>query len=385
MYPGSEREAIQPVITNGRHRCLSIGTYWLVSATILLQLSYFIPVSSSGLTAQFTPELWLSHSLQLLCTITGFILSAALLTKRPLHKAPLRLFQVTCLTLSWCLAIYHVGFSWEQPTGAGHLTLFATFTFVIALYASERLLLIPMAMLLGLHLSLRLPLTAGAEITDFLTVIRQPLIGAMAFFSLNYWLRAALSREQENLMLTAEITRQAETDALTGLANRRCFDLALNAALDQAQSQGHKLAMIILDIDYFKRVNDQSGHPAGDQCLREVADVISTVALSNNVLAARVGGEEFALLLAGHASESALAIAQQLKTQLHEAAIEHPDSPLSTYLTVSQGVGTLTEGMNASALYSSADEALYYAKKHGRNQACSIENLETTESSACPQ
>lgn len=379
MYPGSEREAIQSIITSSRRRCVNIGTCWLVAATLLLQFSYFIPASSSASIAQFTTALWLSQGLQALSALLGIILSVIILTKQTPHQPWLQLFQIISLSLSWGLTIYHVGFSWQQPASAGHLTLFALFSFIIALYASERLLLIPLTMVFSLHLWLRLPLNPGAEIADLLTILRQPLVGAMAFFSLNYWFRTALSREQDNFILTAEITRQAETDALTDLPNRRSFDQTLGKMLEQAQQTGSPLNMIILDIDYFKRINDQLGHPTGDQCLRQLAQVIHTVTQPHGLFAARIGGEEFALLLSDHSSDSAQAIAQQVKHQLHAAAIPHPDSPLSNYLTVSQGVGTFTTGMDTSALYSSADEALYYAKEHGRNQVCTLIDTQTAE------
>ncbi len=161
----------------------------------------------------------------------------------------------------------------------------------------------------------------------------------------------------------AELRRQAETDALTGVANRRRFDRELAAAI----AGGGALALLMLDIDHFKRFNDQHGHPAGDACLRRVAAVLTAVLRGPADLAARLGGEEFAMLLPAADAAGATATAQRCLDLLAEAAIAHGDSPLGPHVTVSIGIATHAGGaVWMPQLLAAADAALYEAKRAGR-------------------
>jgi diguanylate cyclase (GGDEF)-like protein len=161
----------------------------------------------------------------------------------------------------------------------------------------------------------------------------------------------------------AELRRQAETDALTGVANRRRFDRELAAAI----AGGGALALLMLDIDHFKRFNDQHGHPAGDACLRRVAAVLTAVLRGPADLVARLGGEEFAMLLPAADGAGATATAQRCLDLLAEAAIAHGDSPLGPHVTVSIGIATHAGGaVWMPQLLAAADAALYEAKRAGR-------------------
>lgn len=177
---------------------------------------------------------------------------------------------------------------------------------------------------------------------------------------------ARLNRELD--AANAELRRQAETDPLTGAANRRRFERELAAAM----ASGAPLALLMLDIDHFKRFNDRHGHPAGDACLRRVAAVLTAVLRNPDDLVARLGGEEFAVLLPGEDAAGGLATAQRCLDLLAEAAIAHGDSPLGPNLSCSIGVATraaLREPASADALIAAADAALYAAKAAGRSRA----------------
>lgn len=165
----------------------------------------------------------------------------------------------------------------------------------------------------------------------------------------------------------AELRRAAGTDALTGIANRRSFD----ERLMQAWEAGADLALLMLDVDHFKRYNDRHGHPAGDAALRRVAAVLVASCRAPSDLAARIGGEEFAVLMTGVDGAVALSAAERCLALLADADIAHADSPIGPRITASVGLalrGTLPAGAAAAQLMSAADAALYAAKAQGRNR-----------------
>ncbi|MGN6828429.1 GGDEF domain-containing protein [Paucibacter sp. M5-1] len=164
-----------------------------------------------------------------------------------------------------------------------------------------------------------------------------------------------------NQHLLAETELLARTDALTALPNRRQFFRAAESALAESRASGRPLALLALDVDHFKRINDSGGHQLGDTVLREVA-LCCRASLRDSDLAARIGGEEFALLLPG----TGLAQAEQLAERLRLAIAE---LQLPAAVTVSIGCAELAPGMDsADALLARADEALYAAKDGGRNR-----------------
>ncbi|SKA30859.1 sensor domain-containing diguanylate cyclase [Consotaella salsifontis] len=166
----------------------------------------------------------------------------------------------------------------------------------------------------------------------------------------------------------------ATSDGLTGLYNRRAFDLHLDACWDAACHSGADVSVVMVDIDYFKDFNDEYGHPAGDVCLKRVAQCMRQLTRSQGDMAARYGGEEFALVLAHADAVAALRIAQRLRASIEALAIRHPRSAASEVITVSVGCATVTPLSrravvgSPSTLVKAADMALYRAKRYGRNR-----------------
>jgi len=170
----------------------------------------------------------------------------------------------------------------------------------------------------------------------------------------------ALSRERLRTRL-AELTEAVTVDPLTGLFNRRYFEAQLEAEAERARRQGHELALLLIDIDDFKRVNDTRGHLAGDWTLREVADVLHAGVRIFDVCA-RFGGEEFVIVMPGASIVVAQQIAERIRARI-ERSFRNDVPPV----TVSIGVGMLNAGTTVDQLVDHADRALMSAKRAGKN------------------
>ncbi len=160
------------------------------------------------------------------------------------------------------------------------------------------------------------------------------------------------------------------TDGLTGIANRRRFDEALSLEYARHVRSGAQLSLILLDIDHFKAFNDNYGHIAGDDCLRQISRVIAECAARPADLAARYGGEEFACILPETDHVGAVIIAERIRRAIQALAIPHKASGTADCITASLGVVTMhcqIEGSSIS-LIAQADELLYLAKSRGRNR-----------------
>ena len=179
---------------------------------------------------------------------------------------------------------------------------------------------------------------------------------------------AGLKRRLEEA--NRELARLSRLDELTGVANRRRFDEALGEEWRRAARARGWISLAIADIDAFKQFNDALGHLAGDSCLEEVARLIAGQARRAGELAARLGGEEFGLILPGVAPDEAIRLGERLRREVEAHAYTHPASPVARVVTVSVGVATIAADPSSEAreLVLLADGALYEAKRTGRNR-----------------
>lgn len=173
----------------------------------------------------------------------------------------------------------------------------------------------------------------------------------------------------------AQLAHLSETDALTGIANRRRFDRALHEEWQRCGRHGLPLALLLIDVDHFKRYNDSRGHPMGDECLRAIAQILRNCVRRAGDLVARYGGEEFALLLPHTGEAEAMALALACIEAVEQAELPHPDSPLAPHVTLSIGVASAVHAgdTRAAALLDAADSAVYAAKRAGRRRAVMAE------------
>lgn len=198
--------------------------------------------------------------------------------------------------------------------------------------------------------------------------------GAVDFISKPFNARVVRARVKTHITIKrqAELLRQlAFIDGLSGLFNRRSFDERFDTEFRRSQRNADSLALIMIDVDDFKRYNDHYGHLAGDDCLRAVASELKACLKRPGDFVARFGGEEFICLLPDTPADKALQFAQQIEQRIRQLGLEHLDSRAARVVTVSLGVACRNDAsQNGSELLARADEALYQAKAEGRGRAC---------------
>jgi diguanylate cyclase (GGDEF)-like protein len=193
------------------------------------------------------------------------------------------------------------------------------------------------------------------------------IAGAFHMASVNERLEEATRHLASAIETLHRISTQ---DGLTGVSNRRHFDETLAIEWRRAARSRAPLSLLMLDIDYFKPFNDTSGHQAGDECLRRVADMLCESVQRAGDLVSRYGGEEFAILLPETGAGHALEIATRLRERIEAMELAHPSSPLGR-VTVSIGVASVVpprDGSGSGDFVRVADAALYDAKRQGRNR-----------------
>lgn len=185
------------------------------------------------------------------------------------------------------------------------------------------------------------------------------------------WELAVILAEQISLALAkvrvqAQLKDRSVKDALTGLWNRRWFDDTTQREIDTCRGQGIPMSLIFLDVDHFKKFNDNNGHAAGDEVLRKLGEILARHS-SRTVHPCRIGGEEFAILCPGHASGQARTLTDQIRSEISEITVISGGVSLPT-ITASAGIAELGKTDNAADIMARADEALYTAKTTGRNR-----------------
>jgi len=206
-------------------------------------------------------------------------------------------------------------------------------------------------------------------------------IGLVSFLAAILWisvLRRQVEQKTEQIRKTNEILQElSEQDGLTGIANRRRFDMKLNAEWSRARRSGSPLSLLLIDIDAFKALNDEYGHLRGDECLVTVARTMNSMALRSVDLVARYGGEEFAVILPGTDLPGAMEVGERLRATIQALGVPHNGSRFGQVLTISVGVATTGPGSRTacSGLVELADRALYRSKTRGRNRVTSSEEV----------
>lgn len=202
-------------------------------------------------------------------------------------------------------------------------------------------------------------------------------IGAVDFIHkpINSIITSARVHNQFLLKRQSDLLRSfAFVDSLTGLANRRQFELGLPESWRHCVRYNKPLSLMMIDVDFFKHYNDTYGHQKGDDCLHLVAQTIDSIVRRPYDLVARYGGEEFICILPDTDLEGALSIAEKMIYEVEALSIEHNGSRISSFVTISAGVASIlpTLDLTWQSVIEEADKQLYQAKENGRNRVCGI-------------
>ncbi|HFK6575437.1 TPA: GGDEF domain-containing protein [Klebsiella pneumoniae] len=365
-----QRAALWATRDNVQRHALSMSMPWLAFVNIAFALMIFF----RNLIFTYFEKRLLTHravipyieaALIAVIIISAILVIIALTPRLAQGRYTLNIITglLLALSLCWSLSNYCFIFFWTLPFAWPLLVILMT-TGLTALYhhwPGITAFMLPLwvtALLAGIQLHYH---------TEIRFLILWAIFTAILLYGrriLQRWYDEAWDTHQENMQLIQRLESIANQDALTGTANRR----ALNAYLAAIWQQKTPLALMMIDVDYFKRYNDRYGHQAGDECLSSVAQVLKMAVRAEGDLVARYGGEEFVVVLPGVSLAHATAIAERIQQKIREAGLPHAASAVASEVTVSIGIVASDGTVPIETLIARADSALYQAKNKGRNQ-----------------
>ncbi len=365
-----QRAALWATRDNVQRHALSMSIPWLAFVIIAFALMIFF---RNFIFTYFDKRLlthravipYIEAALIAVIIISAILVIIALTPRLAQGRYTLNIITglLLALSLCWSLSNYCFIFFWTLPFAWPLLVILMT-TGLTALYhhwPGITAFMLPLwvtALLAGIQLHYH---------TEIRFLILWAIFTAILLYGrriLQRWYDEAWDTHQENMQLIQRLESIANQDALTGTANRR----ALNAYLAAIWQQKTPLALMMIDVDYFKRYNDRYGHQAGDECLSSVAQVLKMAVRAEGDLVARYGGEEFVVVLPGVSLAHATAIAERIQQKIREAGLPHAASAVASEVTVSIGIVASDGTVPIETLIARADSALYQAKNKGRNQ-----------------
>jgi diguanylate cyclase (GGDEF)-like protein len=288
------------------------------------------------------------------------------------HRRPHQMYPrwapwLSCL-LGFGMILVDVSASMEGTTAlfSGVLVYVLFSSFLLGLLFYEALRVAAALWVLYLTTALAVGLPESAVLYNAIVLLVALIVATTVNYSVEEGIRHHFLERHQLREMSTTVVR----DGLTGLYNRKAFDEHLNRHWSMAQREAVTLAMILIDIDFFKRYNDEHGHRGGDECLRKVAQALARSARRPLDFAARYGGEEFAIILYDTTREYLEEMSQHLHDSLSALSIRHGASEVSDRVTMSIGIAFVVPQLERSAggIVQAADEALYQAKMRGRNQ-----------------
>jgi diguanylate cyclase (GGDEF)-like protein len=285
---------------------------------------------------------------------------------------------ITLSTLNWLLMSHVIYQAWNVPIFAEKMLIVGFFSTLICFSNNIFFMIISTLPIVIADLYFKVAIREVAGIDLMVSTVKYPLFLLATVYTTLHFNRELRDSHQRIILLNNELTRLKNTDSLTGLNNRRVFDEKLEYVVNMHNRLVQPLSLMILDVDYFKNYNDSLGHPAGDQCLITLSELMQKRLQRQSDVLARIGGEEFAIILPATNLEQCQVLAKSLVLAIEQGNIAHPNSSISDVVTISVGIACIDEqsteagsSNDGASLYKNADNALYRAKEAGRNRVAS--------------
>ncbi|HHA2302459.1 TPA: GGDEF domain-containing protein [Enterobacter asburiae] len=269
----------------------------------------------------------------------------------------------------WGLQLHYLRISADSSEFIIILSLLLIFPAVIAFHLSPRLIAafsIPVLFIVFFDVIMQ---ESGVKFFMLFSYVIALIVVFSARTVMFEWFRKSEESERKNTRLIKKLTRLADKDPLTGLANKRYLREYFYARTATSSVANSAVYLIMIDVDFFKKYNDNYGHLAGDQCLMKIAHSISESVRHETDLVARFGGEEFTILLLSTDEQGVRSVCERIQGNLARIAIPHEYAGPSGLVTLSMGGAKFRPGQSLDDLLAEADTKLYQAKKEGRNMA----------------
>lgn len=349
---------------------------WFMLPLVLLHLAfawqfghYQAPVGNPELMEWARSIAWAHEVMLCIVGVLGILIEWSVRQHKPGHAVAYGLqlaIASAYLVLGAVLTLADV----KVGAGAGVATYLLTSIVISVMSLLRPGVSIPLFVVVFLFFNdalMRLGLDSAHLTSVRLLTLSAPLLSSVASFTIwHQYVKATLLQRQLSAR-NEELLYLAQHDVLTGLYNRRHLTQEAEAELARAARAHLPTSMVIVDIDFFKKINDRYGHPAGDEVLQQVANLLMVGVRATDVVA-RLGGEEFMVLMPNTARAGALALAEKLRVSLEQQALHARQHRVP--VTLSAGVSVLAAGQTGTfeTLYAAADKALYAAKTQGRNR-----------------
>lgn len=275
---------------------------------------------------------------------------------------------IMLLTAFWLSVAFDIYMAWYDSTAAESVLMIAFFVFILGFHTQPSMLALSLPFLVIGSMYFMMASENYAGPGDLVvSFVIYPVFYLFFRQTISKFYRQAKEKYIENIHLIERLKEVSITDELTGIGNRKAFNQWLEMSIALIQRQKTNLSLVILDIDFFKQYNDTFGHPVGDQCIRQVAQILKEKCRRQSDRVCRIGGEEFALILPDSDAIQAAQLVQTIMRELATSNIIHPNSTVADRLTLSFGIAQYHK-QEVEELYKQADQALYDAKHSGRNQ-----------------
>ena len=346
--------------------CNSAQSYkWLWATVSFVQciLTYYV----------ITDDLLLApiYLVNLLLYFIGSAFYVTVLKKHKVFPNSVLLMSAAIAIVLWMIMAHTVTLLWSDNHATEKVLLLGFFSMLMCFNASRFMLIACTVPIMILHVYYELTYVEQSGMSLLVSTVKYPFfVIAMITTQVNHNARLVASH-QKLVALNKELTILRNLDDLTGIYNRRAFDEKLKYLLELQNRNKQPVSLMLIDVDFFKRYNDSLGHLQGDKCLREVAKALNAAVKRETDVVARVGGEEFGIILPNTNLDDCQLVARKVINTLRDKMILHPNSSVSSYVTASIGCACIQGSITTSeVIYHRADSALYRAKEQGRNRYC---------------